>query len=388
MRGHIGGVGATLVVSALVFSMILCTTTLPALASPSPVVSVSPASQTVGPGDSFSIDIIVDPDGEWLSAGQLYFAFDASAMQVDSVTAGDLFGANYNVVGPFIDNVAGTVEYTIARQGLTTEPTPTGTFATIAMTMDGDAPQGASYTLDITDMGLSDENFAAIPGIVINDGSVSVEDVSQPTYSDIEVSPVGPTTYAQGQTYTFNISVQDNVAVDTVLFEFDGVNYTDLTQVGSVYSYELTDLAAGTYSYKWYMNDTSNNWNSTASLSYVINKAATSVNLLLNGTDDNLTIDYGEAVNMSATLSISDTVTLYVDGVDSGSGTGYVENVTTLGAGKHNITASYPGSENYTASSETHWLTVTSPYRWDINEDGTVNYIDLAMLSAHWGETY
>ena len=387
MRGHIGGVGATLVFSALVFSMILCTTTLPALANPSPVVSVSPASQTVGPGDSFSIDIIVDPDGEGLSAGQLYFAFDASVMQVDSVTAGDLFGANYNEVGPFIDNVNGTVEHAIARIGATTPPTPTGTFATITLTMDGDAPQGMSYTLDITDIGLSDENFAEIAGIVINDGSVSVEDVTPPTYSDIEVSPASPTTYAPGQTYTFNITVQDNVAVDTVLFEFDGVNYTDLTQVGSVHSYGLTDLAAGTYNYRWYMNDTSNNWESTTSLSYVINKVETSVNLLLNGTDDNLTIDYGEAVNMSATLSISDTVTLYVDGVNSGSGTGYVENGTTLGVGVHNITASYAGSENYSASSETHWLTVKSPYRWDINEDGTVNYIDLAMLSAHWGET-
>ena len=36
-----------------------------------------------------------------------------------------------------------------------------------------------------------------------------------------------------------------------------------------------------------------------------------------------------------------------------------------------------------------HWgETTTSPYpRYDINEDGTVNYIDLAILSAHWGET-
>ena len=36
-----------------------------------------------------------------------------------------------------------------------------------------------------------------------------------------------------------------------------------------------------------------------------------------------------------------------------------------------------------------HWgETTTSPYpRWDINEDGTGNYIDLAILSAHWGET-
>ena len=35
-----------------------------------------------------------------------------------------------------------------------------------------------------------------------------------------------------------------------------------------------------------------------------------------------------------------------------------------------------------------HWGETASPdERWDINEDGTVNYIDLAILSAHWDET-
>jgi len=253
--------------------------------------------------------------------------------------------------------------------------------------MEIDAPLG-TYDLDMTNMGLTDENFARIAGIVMNDGTVNIEDETPPTYSNIVIVPSSPTVYVvSGQTYTFNITVQDNVAVDTVLFEFDGANYTDLIKIDSVYSYQLTDLAAGTYNYRWYMNDTSDNWNSTSSQSYVINKAATSVNLLLNGTDGNLTIDYGEPVNISATLSIADTVTLYVDGTNAGSDIGYVENVTTLGGGVHNITALYPGDENYTASSETHWLTVETP-RWDINEDRAVDYIDLAILSAHWGETY
>ena len=36
-----------------------------------------------------------------------------------------------------------------------------------------------------------------------------------------------------------------------------------------------------------------------------------------------------------------------------------------------------------------HWgETTTAPYpRYDINEDGTVDFIDLAILSAHWGES-
>jgi len=36
-----------------------------------------------------------------------------------------------------------------------------------------------------------------------------------------------------------------------------------------------------------------------------------------------------------------------------------------------------------------HWLeTTTAPFpRYDINEDGVVNFIDLAILSAHWLET-
>jgi len=297
MKRHIVEIGTTLLVSILVFSIVLCTTTMPVLADPSPVVSVSPASQTVDPGDTFSIDITVVPDGEGIAGGQLDFAFDASVMQVDSVTAGDLLGASPIAVGPFIDNVSGTVSYALGRQGTTTPPTPNGTFATITMTMNGDAPLG-TYDLNITNMGLTNETFAEIAGIVMNDGTVTIEDETPPTYSNIVVSPASPATYASGQNYTFNITVQDNVAVDTVLFEFDGVNRTDFAYVNSVFSYQLIDLAAGTYNYRWYMNDTSNNWNSTPSQSYIVT------------------------------------------------------------------------------------------YRWDINADGTVNYLDLAMLSAHWGETY
>lgn len=363
--------------------MLLCATTTPVLANPSPIASVSPALQTASPGDTFGIDIVVVPDGEGISAGQLDFAFNASVMQVDSITAGNLFGADPTPAGLNIDNVGGTVSLALARKGFTTPPTSNGTFATITLTVTAGAQEG-TYALDIATLRLSDENFAEIAGIIINNGTVAIKDEISPTYSNIIMIPSSPTVYVPGQSYAFSITVQDNVAVDTVVFEFQGVNYTNLTNVGAVYSYQLADLAAGTYNYRWYMNDTSDNWNSTPNQSYIINKAATTVNLLLNGTDGDLAIDPGEPVNLSATLSIADIVTLYVDGINAGSGIGSVENVTTLDLGVHNITALYPGSGNYTGSSETHWVTVT--YRWDINADGTVDFLDMTILSAHWDE--
>jgi len=327
------GIRSKLAVAVLLLSMILCTVSLPALADPEPGASVSPAAQTVGPGESFTIEIFVNTDNNGVSGGQFIIGFDASAMQVDSVAAGDLFGTVFNTIGPFIDNVNGTVEMALGRIGMTTPPTPDGTFATITLTVTADAPEG-TYALDITNLQLSDENFATILGIVINNGTVTVtiQDDLPPTYSNIIVWPLSPARHDPDQNYTFNITVQDNVAIDTVLLEFDGANYTAYAYPDSVFSYQFTGLAVGQHTYKWYMNDTSDNWNSTPSHSYFVTSSETPWDLNADGT-----------VN-------------FID-------------LTILSA---------------------HWLeTTTPPYpAYDINADGIVNFIDLTILSAHWLEVY
>ena len=322
------GFGSKLAVAVLVLLLGLCTVSLPAFADPAPSASVSPAAQTVDPGSSFSIDIFVDTDNNGVSGGQFNFAFDASAMQVDSITAGNLLGANPTPAGLDIDNVNGTVSLALARKGLTTPPTPNGIFATIILTVDANA-QEETYALDITNLSLLDENFAPISGIVITDGTVTIEDNLPPTYSNIMVSPASPAIYDPDQNYTFNITVQDNVAIDTVLFEFDGVNYTDYAYSNSVFSYQFTGLALGPHTYRWYMNDTSNNWNSTIEHNYIVT--------------------YQYDINGDGTVNFID--------------------LTIMSA---------------------HWLeTTTPPYpAYDINKDGTVNFIDLTIMSAHWLEVY
>ncbi|MHA1288403.1 MAG: LamG domain-containing protein, partial [Candidatus Thorarchaeota archaeon] len=101
----------------------------------------------------------------------------------------------------------------------------------------------------------------------------TVETVA-PTWSNNRTSPISPATYEKNQAYQFNITwVSDT---DYVAIEFDGVNYTAANMSGSnAYEYNITlkDLAAGTYTWKAFANDSVGNWNSTDSWSYTIEKA-------------------------------------------------------------------------------------------------------------------
>lgn len=353
-----------------------------------PSAVITPSTQTVNPGATFTVSVYLDTDGHKLASGRVqYLTFDPTVMET---TAANIVPGNLlvtpTVAKKELNTTAGTIRFDAGDLDWALQ-TPPGAYMTVTYTVKAAAAPG-TYPLCITWMRFMDENATVwvTPGIAVTNGSVTVRDNVPPTYSNATASPASPTTYAPGQDYTFSITVEDNVAVDTVLFEFNGINHTNPVKVGSVYSYQLTGLAAGSYSYRWHMNDTSGNGRSTPGMSYVIAKASTTVNLLLNGVDGNLTVNHTEAVNMSATLSIADTLILNVDGVDVSSGPGYVENVTTLSIGTHTIVALFMGSENYSASSEIHWLKVASPYRWDINGDGTVDDVDLGLLLLHYGE--
>ncbi len=115
-------------------------------------------------------------------------------------------------------------------------------------------------------------------------------DINSPKYSNIN-EPTDPSVYSSSATYNFNITWTDNIAVDKVILEFNQTdpisstlkNYTDATKVeesfdytpGNIkhtvtYSKTFTNLAIGTYNYRWYANDTRNNWNSTDLLSFTV----------------------------------------------------------------------------------------------------------------------
>lgn len=97
-------------------------------------------------------------------------------------------------------------------------------------------------------------------------------DIESPEYYNSSIVPASPQMYAYATTQ-FNLTWYDDNTVSEVLFEWNGTNYTysggDVTRtlVGSNYVYhrvESLHQTVGVYTYKWYCNDTSNNWNTTS----------------------------------------------------------------------------------------------------------------------------
>jgi subtilisin family serine protease len=92
-----------------------------------------------------------------------------------------------------------------------------------------------------------------------------------------------------------------------------------------------------------------------------ITKASSSINLTLNGIDNNLTVNTNDNVNVNATMinPSSGSVELYVNGTKINSGNDSLKNSTSFSAaGTYNITAYYLGNNNYSSSSHTHFITV------------------------------
>jgi subtilisin family serine protease len=94
-------------------------------------------------------------------------------------------------------------------------------------------------------------------------------DSSAPRYSEIK-EPIDPSIYSSTALYNFSIKWTDDKAVDTVIFEFNGTNYTDLNKERNVYSKSFEGLPIGFYEYKWYANDTSGKWNETELLNFTV----------------------------------------------------------------------------------------------------------------------
>jgi len=196
----------------------------------------------------------------------------------------------------------------------------------------------------------------------------NVSDVTAPTWSNNKTNPTSPAAYTTN--YQFNVTWQDNIAVDTVQIEhnFTGilVNYSVTGNVSSEYYYNYSSLTVGSYVWRMYANDTSGNTNVTDQWIHIVTKVAPEINLTLNGVDDNLTVESGTTVTFNVSLTpLNGFAYLYENN-------SLLKNATTpfsyskqyITPATYEIKANYSGNENYTNSSETHYLIVndtTSP---------------------------
>jgi len=188
-----------------------------------------------------------------------------------------------------------------------------------------------------------------------------------PYYFDPKVLPSSGSTYSPSQSYQFNATWidLDGGTIDKVWLyaNFSGnfENYLVTTRDGDEYYYNIPNLAAGTYSYKWYANDTDGNVNNSFPMTtYVVNKATPSGHQTVS---PGWTVTYPTETTVTCYLDVGDTgtsLTLKRDGITVATGSQPSETVT-LGykSDGHTYTCEYPGSQNYTSTTlDTDILTV------------------------------
>jgi surface protein len=185
-----------------------------------------------------------------------------------------------------------------------------------------------------------------------------------PYWSDNQTNIVS--TYSNSTLSYFNITWEDETNVSTVYFESNysgtATNYSMNNITSLVYNYSAI-LPAGSYYWKSYANDSANQWNESDSWTFVVLQASTSINLTVNGSKENYTVASGDNLTVNCSLvSGPGPIYLYNNGVLINNGSNNISNLTIFtSVGTYNLTCSHGSSQNYSASSESYFVTVPAP---------------------------
>ncbi len=200
----------------------------------------------------------------------------------------------------------------------------------------------------------------------------NIADLTAPAYSGITTDPISPA-LSNNTLFTFYATWTDNVNISKVQLEFNGNNYTVSTRSGDQYYYTLTNLSTGTYQYRWYANDTSNNRNSTDYFNYTVSAETTAPTItsysvsppaVITGENATLNLTATDNVNISSTWAV---ITL----PDSSTGTVQIypqnsSDYTTTLNGRYNVTF-YANDTAGNQASETDYFIAGTGFNLTLN---------------------
>jgi len=126
-------------------------------------VFINPKSQTAKSAGQIKVSIEVIPAGWGISAAEVRVSFDPTKLEALSVQAGDALGQKPIQGVLKIDNAQGTIIYALARLGETTAPGVKGVLANLEFR--GKSGATGTAKIELTRVGLSDENFQDITGV-------------------------------------------------------------------------------------------------------------------------------------------------------------------------------------------------------------------------------
>ncbi len=373
-----------LVEYSFIVAILAASATIPVsvFAAGAAIVSVSPATQIVSAGSQFTLNITVQPNNA-VAGVQFNLSFNPAFITANGVSEGNLL--KQNTASTFftpgtINNAAGTVT---GVAGAITSPgqtvSTTGTFASITFTA-GTTKGNSSCILSSVIVG--DINGQALTVSLVN-GQVSVDHTPV-------LAAIGNKTVNEGTALSFTATATDADG-DSLTYAASNLP-TGAVFNSSTHSFSWTPTysQAGSYpNIHFQVSDgsltaseditiTVNNINRAPVLTAIGNKTANENSLL--------------SFSVTASDPDGDALTYSASNLPTGAGFNTSTQLFTW-TPTHSQIGTYPNvsfqvSDGTLNASENITITVASVYAAsDVNMDGSVNVLDLTLVTQHFSET-
>jgi hypothetical protein len=355
---------------------------IPVSAAGTAVVSVSAPTQAINSGTQFTVNINVQPNNA-IAGIQYTLSYNPALVTVNSVSEGNLLkqnGASTYFTQGTINNTTGTltgVAGAIITPGQTVSSA--GTFATITFTA-GTTKGNSSCILSSVIVG--DINGQALTVSLVN-GQVSIDHTPV-------LAAIGNKTVNEGAALSFTTTATDadgdsltyaasNLPTGAV-FNSSSHNFSwtpTYSQAGSYPNIHF-QVSDGSLTASEDITITVNNVNRAPVLTAVGNKTANESSLL--------------SFSVTASDPDGDALTYSASNLPSGAGFNTSTQLFTW-TPTHSQIGTYPNvsfqvSDGTLNASENITITVASVYAAsDVNMDGSVNVLDLTLVTQHFSET-
>lgn len=342
------------------------------------IIAIAPEYQIITPKQSFGLNILVDPSTA-ITGAQLDFVFDSSMVSANSAIEGNLFkqnGAQTLFSGGIIDKNAGKVKNIYGFIIGTSNVSSPGTMATVNLTAGnrtGIAEFGISNVL------ISNTSSKPVPSTITN-ATVLID--TAPVMNQI----CCPKSVDEKSTLTFKVGAKDADGDRLILsasglpqgaaFNTTSGNFTWTPAVGQAGVYKLTFKVCDGY-----LTDSAN-------VTVTVNKLN---NLPIINFFEPLKGSFfseGEIINISVNASDADgqvlNYSIRIDGVKCSTDPSYAWETDYSSSGNRTIEVAV--SDGIDEVKEQHVIFINNYHpRWDVNEDGVVNILDITIIAQNYG---
>lgn len=343
------------------------------------IIKVDPEYQVVEPKKPFNLSIKIKPE-TLITGTQLDFAFNSSMTSVINVTEGDLLkqsGAYTIFSSGTIDNSAGAVKNVYGFILGTSNVSSPGTMATINLTA-GNRTGMAKFGL--SNVIISDANSKSVPYTVTN-ATVLID--TAPV-----IAPIEPKSVKEKSNLAFKVSAKDADGDRLVLtasgvpqgavFNTTSGNFTWMPERGQAGVYTITFKVSDGY-----LTD-------SESVTVTVNKLNNPPIIRsfepLNGSSFSEGEMIGISVNASDAEGQALNYSIRIDEVVYTTDTEYLWETDYSSSGNHTIEAIVSDGIDEVKAQRTIFISDCHP-RWDVNEDGVVNILDITRVSQAYGTT-